>query len=404
MTNTLQAKCEPGSEGEMKLNEIQGKGLLDKAGIPLPKGKLASSPGEVRLLVAEAEGECVLKAQIPVGGRGKAGLVRGVSSPEEAERLSKEIFGRVHRGCLVEKILVEEKLDIESELYLSFGLNADKGAVDMLTSRFGGVNVESEAEKDAAAVSRTTFSPLKAPEEYEVRNVWRKLGFQRGLLLQLADVSCKLGRLFFSHDLVLAEINPLVILKNGSVAAADAKLEVDDNALFRHPELGSAKDALTNPMERRAFEIGVTCVLTEGTVGVIASGAGLAMNTMDILASKGAAAANFLETGGGIDAVLMRDSVKLVMNDSRVKGLIINLYGGVNPMVAAAEGIAAGWHECAGKMPVVVKILGNQQEEAWKIVEDAGLPVVKNVHTETAVDLLLRKMASAEVTSEGIFK
>jgi succinyl-CoA synthetase beta subunit len=383
----------------MKLNEFQGKRLLEKAGIPLPKGKLASSPGEVRLLAAEAEGECVLKAQIPAGGRGKAGLVRSVSSPEEAERLSKEIFGRVHRGCLVEKILVEEKLDIESELYLSFGLNADEGAVDILTSRFGGVNIESEAEKGVAAVSRTTFSPLKAPEEYEVRNVWRKQGFRGVLLLKLTDASCKLGRLFFSHDLVLAEINPLVVLKNGDIAAADAKLEVDDNASFRHPELGSAKDTLTNPIERQAFEIGVTCVLTEGTVGVIASGAGLAMNTMDILASRGAAAANFLETGGGINAALMRDSVKLLMNDSRVKGLIINLYGGINPMIAAAEGIVAGWDECAGKIPVVVKILGNQQEEAWKIVEDAGLPVVKNVHTEEAVDLLLGKMAS-----ERIFK
>ncbi|MDR1732709.1 MAG: succinate--CoA ligase subunit beta [Synergistaceae bacterium] len=383
----------------MKLNEFQGKGLLEKTGIPLPKGKVASSPGEVRLLAEEATGDCVLKAQIPAGGRGRAGLVRSASSPEEAERVSKEIFGKTHRGCLVEKVLVEEKLDIESELYLSFGLNADEGAVDMLVSRSGGVDIESAAEKDAAAISRTTFSPLKPPEEYEVRSVWRKLGFQGPLLLKLADVSWRLGRLFFSQDLMLAEINPLAVLKNGAVVAADAKMEADDNALFRHPEMGSAKDALTNPMERQAFEIGVTCVLTEGTVGVIASGAGLAMNTMDILASRGAAAANFLETGGGINAVLMRDSVKLLMNDSRVQGLIINLYGGVNPMVAAAEGIVAGWKECSGKIPVVVKILGNQQEAAWKIVEDAGLPVVKNVHTEKAVDLLLEKMAS-----EGTFK
>jgi succinyl-CoA synthetase beta subunit len=388
----------------MKLNEFQGKELLDKAGISLPKGKVAYSPAEVYLLAAKAEGEHILKAQIPAGGRGKAGLVRSVSSPEEAERLSKEIFGKTHRGCLVEKILVEEKLEIENELYLSFGVNADEGTIDMLVSRFGGIDIESEAEKNAAAVLRTTFSPLKAPEEYEVRNVWRKLGFHGGLLSKLADVSYKLGRLFFSHDLMLAEINPLAVLKNGGVAAADAKLEVDDNALFRHPELGSAKDALTNPIERQAFEIGVTCVLTEGTVGVIASGAGLAMNTMDILASREAAAANFLETGGGINAVLMRDSMKLLMNDSRVKGLIVNLYGGVNPMVAAAEGIVAGWNECARKIPVVVKILGNQQEEAWKIVEDAGLPVIKNVHTDAAVDLLLRKMASEEMGPEGIFK
>ncbi|GHS92533.1 succinate--CoA ligase [Synergistales bacterium] len=376
----------------MKLNEFQGKKLFEKEGISLPWGKVALSPSEARALFEECGKECVLKAQIPAGGRGKAGLVRGAASPDEAEKLSKDIFGKTHRGYLIEKILVEEKLDIKDELYLSFGINTDNGTVDMLLSRSGGVEIETAAEKDASVISRTSFSPLYNPAEYQLRNVWRELDFRGSLLSKLADVSYKLCHLFFSYDLTLAEINPLVVSRNGDVIAADAKLEADDNALFRHPDLGSARDTLTNPLELQAFDIGVTYIQMEGTVGVIASGAGLAMNTMDILASKHAVAANFLETGGGINAVLMKDSVKLLMNNPRVEGLIVNLYGGVNPMVAAAEGVVAGYEESARKVPVVVKILGNQQEEAWKIVENAGFPTVKDMRTEKAVDLLLEKI------------
>ncbi|MDR3264623.1 MAG: hypothetical protein LBT15_01290, partial [Synergistaceae bacterium] len=199
----------------MKLNEFQGKKLLEKEKISLPWGKLAISPDEVRMLAGEWGKGCVLKAQIPTGGRGKAGLIKSASSPGEAETLSKDIFGKTHRGYQVEKILVEEKLNIKNELYLSFGVNADDGAIDMLVSSRGGVVIEATVEKDATAISKTTFSPSEIPSEYQIRNVWRTAGFRGPLLLKLADISHKLSRLFFFYDLMLAEINPLVILVNG---------------------------------------------------------------------------------------------------------------------------------------------------------------------------------------------
>ena len=377
----------------MKLNEFQGKELLKKAGITTPLGELASTPPEVREIAERLHsGSCVIKAQVLSGKRGKAGLVRIVSSAAEAEIIGAELIGREHDGCKVERVLVEEKLDIAKELYMSFLLDGARGNINMLFSEAGGIDIETAAKQDEGAVAGIVIPDPEPPREFFFRKEMRALGFRGKELLKLSETAFKLCGLFFEYDLTLAEINPLAVLKDGTIAAADAKLEVDNNALFRHPELGSVRDELSDPMEIRAHEIGVTYVQMGGTVGVIASGAGLAMNTMDILAAKGMGAANFLETGGGINSKLMEESVMLLMDNPKVEGLIVNLYGGVNPMVAAAEGIVAGYAKASGKVPLVVKILGNQQAEAWEIVEKAGLEIIKDVHTEKAIDLLIEKM------------
>ena len=383
----------------MKLNEFQGKELLKKAGIAIPRGEVATSPREVGEIAGRLpNGPYVVKAQILSGGRGKAGLIQIASSAPEAEKISVNLLGKTHKGYRVEKVLVEEKLDIQQELYMSFLTDSASGKANMLFSRTGGVEIEATAEKNDEAILRFVFPEPRPLMEYQFRKKLCDVGFQGAVLHKLSETAFKLCRLFFEFDLSLAEINPLVILKDGTVVAADAKLEVDNNALFRHPELGFARQELTDPMELSAYDIGVTYVQMDGTVGVIASGAGLAMNTMDILAAHGAAAANFLETGGGINAVMMESAVKLLMECPQVEGLIINLYGGVNPMVAAAEGIVAGYEKSPRKVPTVVKILGNQQVEAWKIVEDAGFETVKNVHTEKAIELLLKKMAAEKAS------
>jgi len=275
---------------------------------------------------------------------------------------------------------------------MSLILNTGSGAISFIFSAVGGMDIEEIAEKNPDSLLQWDIDDISSVREYEMRNFLRKAGLRGQILAEVSSVAEKLCRCFKAKDLILAEINPLVVTKNGDVVAADAKVEIDDNALFRHSEFASFPVEIANVYEERAGEIGISYVQMEGDVGIIASGAGLAMNSMDVLESRGRRAANFLETGGGITAKLISDSVKLLLSNPSVKGILVNLYGGVNPMVEAAKGVIDGLKENVRRIPVVVKLLGNQQEAAWSILEEAGIPTVKTVSTESAVDLLLHNM------------
>lgn len=376
----------------MKLLEYQGKALFSRYGIQIPSGKMIDSVEDALSIAREFTQNVVVKAQVYVGGRGKAGGVKLASSSEDVVSAAEEILGMDIRGCEAREILLEEALDIEKEFYLSLIINNRNGNIVLMFSPLGGMDVEEIVRNNPKNLTRWEFDDISVVREYQIRNCLRKSGLQGEILVKVASLARRLCTCFEKEDLTLAEINPLVVTKAGEIVAADAKVEVDDNALFRHKEFINVPVEIFDPYEKRAEEIGISYVHMEGNIGIIASGAGLAMNIMDILDSRGFTAANFLETGGGITAKLISDSVKLLFSNPKVKGVIVNLYGGVNPMIEAARGVVDGLKANTRNIPLVVKLLGNQQEEAWGILEEKRISTVKTVHTEKAVDALLEKM------------
>ncbi|MDK2925929.1 MAG: succinyl-CoA synthetase beta subunit [Bacillota bacterium] len=375
----------------MRLLEHQGKEILRHYGIETPQGIVARTPEEAREAASKL-GPVVVKVQIPAGGRGKAGGIRPAEDPAEAYERASELLGSTIRGFNVQSVLIEEKVALKQELYLGLTIDNRRGVSVLMFCPSGGMDIEEVAASHPELVYKLELPAGARLAEYEARGLIRRAGFQGKTLVQLASVAAKLYRCFIDYDLVVAEINPLGILADGRVVAADCKMEVDDNSLFRHPELGSEKDELQDPLEREAREIGVTYIKLDGDIGLIASGAGLGMNTMDLILEAGHRPANFLETGGGITRELMRRSVLLVAKHEGVQGLLVNLYGGVNPLVAAAEGVVDGVKALPKNLPVVVKALGNQQEEAHAVLEAAGIPVIKTIRTEDAVAALVRQL------------
>ncbi|HHV57862.1 MAG TPA: ADP-forming succinate--CoA ligase subunit beta [Firmicutes bacterium] len=375
----------------MRLLEYQGKEILRRHGVATPQGRLARTPAEAREAAAEL-GPVVVKVQIPSGGRGKAGGIRPAADPVQAGERASELLGSTIKGFPVETVLVEEKVALREELYLGLTIDNRRGAAVLMFCASGGMDIEEVAASHPESVYKLELPAGAELKDYEARQLIRKAGFQGKTLVRLAQVAAQLYHCFTRYDLVVAEINPLGILADGQVVAADCKMEVDDNSLFRHPEFGSEKDELQDPLEREAREIGVTYIKLDGDIGIIASGAGLGMNTMDLILAAGHRPANFLETGGGITRELMRRAVQLVARHEGVRGLIVNLYGGVNPLVAAAEGVVDGVSALPVRLPVVVKALGNQQGEAHAVLESAGIPVVKSIRTEDAVAELVRQL------------
>ncbi len=377
----------------MKLLEYQGKNLFAKYGLPVPRGKVAEDPQEAEEAAAQLGERVVLKAQVPVGGRGKAGGIKYISHPQQLFAEAEALFRMDIGGFPVEKILVEEWLEAVKEIYMGLLVDADTGDIVFLFSPEGGVNIEAVAASRPEKVFRLAVDPLAPPPLYRLRAFLRQGGFQGKILEELTKIAARLLQLFFAKELLIGEINPLAILPDQRVLALDAKVEVDDNALFRQEfekKFWEEQDLL----EKEARHIGVTYVKLNGSVGVIGSGAGLAMATMDMLEERGYAPANFLETGGGITEDLMYNALKLVCKNSQVAGVVINLYGGVNPIEKGAKGIVRFVRETQSPPPIVVKALGNKQEECWETLREGGVTVVTSVKTEDAVDSIIKLINS----------
>lgn len=376
----------------MELLEHEGKSLLREWGIRIPEGALARDPGEARRAAERLGRPVVVKAQVPVGGRGKAGGIKPGDSAAEAERAARELLGSKLLGHRVGSVLVEERVAFESEAYLAATIDYACGTPVLLFAREGGVEVENILVADAAGLHRMELPAARDLEEYEGRWFLARAGLSGKALVRLADVLGRLCRGFARTDLTLCEVNPLGFLVDGNLVAVDAKVEVDDNALFRQERFGTPDDRVIDELERKARLIGVTYVRLEGDIGVVASGAGLGMNTMDLIRAAGHSPANFLETGGGITLELMRDAIALVAADARVEGVVVNLYGGINPLVEAAKGVVEGMKLLDKPKPIVVKALGNRQEEAWRVLESGGVATVKSPRTEEAVAALLARL------------
>ncbi len=372
----------------MRLYEFEAADIFEASGIPVPSRGVAGTVEEA-LRVAEDIGYPVLaKAQVLVGGRGLAGGIKRASNQEELEAIAKALLGSKIKGLPVRKILVAEKVEISRELYVGITVDGYSGNPVIVASTEGGIHIEETARVAPEKVASIRVDPSIGFYPYQARTLLRRLGLSQRLLITWADVIGQLYRAFSRFEALIVEINPLAVLPGGGLLAVDAVMELDPSALSRikYP-LPGWMDRIENPLERKAKEIGVTYVDLDGDIGLISSGAGLGMASMDIIAKK-MKPANFLETGGGITEALLYQCMELIMMKAGLRGVLINIYGGINPIHEGAKGVARYIRERGVKIPIVAKALGNHQEETWEILRSAGVEVVTEVATERAVERL----------------
>ncbi len=373
----------------MIVPEDAAKRLLAGCGLIVPRSQMVERVEAAAAITQDFGGRSVVKALVPTGGRGKAGAVKVCRSVDQARQAATALLGKEVLGHRVDKLLVEELIPISNELYAGVVVNTATDSIDLVLSLTGGVEIEAAAHADRQVVHQLSIEPGDLLPLHRV-NSW--LGRHKIELSEyplLAGTLLNLYRAAADLDAILLEINPLAMDTDGRLVALDAKLEVDDNALPRHPELNELFMASLSSRELRARQLGVSYVPLDGNIAVIASGAGLGMATLDLLQQRDLAPANFLDTGGGISEQMVKGALELVLEPAQVRGAIINLYGGINRMLEAAKGISAALENKPENRPIVVKILGNQQEEAWAMLEPIpNVHVIRVVQTETAVDRL----------------
>jgi succinyl-CoA synthetase beta subunit len=334
----------------------------------------------------------MLKAQVLVGSRGKHGGILLAETADEVRRKAGALLGSSVRGLRVEALMVARKIPVTRELYAGATIDPTAGTITVLLGVSGGMEVEAAAREVPGALFRRTVRPPDELRGHQARALAREAGFRGELMVRIADVLIALFRVFRRTDALIAEINPLVVTPDEALWAVDAVLEVDDSALFRHPELpADPLSRMEHPLERAARKIGVSYVDLDGDIGIICSGAGLGMATMDLVGQR-LRPANFLETGGGITEDLMYKVTHLVLEKPGLRGLLINLYGGINPIHEGAKGVVRALREkqASGRapIPVVAKALGNRQEETWATLSEGGVTVVTDITTEAAVEAL----------------
>ncbi|MER3408683.1 MAG: ADP-forming succinate--CoA ligase subunit beta [Thermoleophilia bacterium] len=360
----------------MDLYEYQGKELFRRFGIPLWDGLLARTPEEARTAAAQIGAPVVVKAQVLTGGRGKAGGVKLAHGPEEAESRARDILGLSIRGHPVRALWVERASDIAKEYYLS--VTFDRGAKKpllMLTTQ-GGVDIEEVAAASPEAIARVHVDPLQGYQPYLARRLVYRAGIvDEGERRQVTDIVERLYACFVGCDAMLCEINPLIVTPEGEVRALDAKVTVDDNALFRHPDIAAMRDLdAIPPQERKAKEKGVTYVKLDGEVGILGNGAGLVMSTLDVIALVGGRPANFCDLGGGGDAQGVVDALEVIVADPQVRSILFNIFGGITRCDEVARGILEALGRMSIPYPIVVRLDGTNAEEARRLLTQAGLP------------------------------
>ncbi len=360
----------------MDLYEFQGKELFRRYGIPVSDGRLATSPKEARAAAQELGGTVVVKAQVLTGGRGKAGGIKLAATPDEAEARAGEILGMDIRGHTVQKIWVEAASEIEREYYLS--LTFDRGAkkpLFMFTTQ-GGVDIEEMAASSPEALVRLHVDPLEGYHPWQGRQLVYEAGVQNPAeQKQLAAIAGRLYNAFVGCEAMLCEINPLIVTTEGEVRALDSKFTVDDNALFRLPDIAKMRDvAAADPLEALAREKGVTYVKLDGDVGVLGNGAGLTMSTVDVVTFVGGRPANFCDLGGGGDAQGVVDALEVITQDRQVRSIFFNIFGGITRCDEVARGILKALGQMAIEHPIVVRLDGTNAEEGRQLLAEAAPP------------------------------
>ncbi len=360
----------------MDLYEYQGKELFRRFGIPVSEGRLATTPAEARAAAEELGGQVVVKAQVLTGGRGKAGGIKLAEGPDDAEQKAEEILGLDIRGHVVRKLWIESASDIAKEYYLS--LTFDRGTkkpLFMLTTE-GGVEIEEVAATNPDALSRLHVDPLEGFQPYQARRLIYGAGIEdESEQKQILGIVEKLYGCFVESDAMLCEINPLIVTPDGEVRALDSKFTVDDNALFRHPDVAEMRDPEAYPPEERAArEKDVTYVKLDGEVGILGNGAGLVMSTLDVIALVGGRPANFCDLGGGGDAQGVVDALEVITGDPQVKSILFNIFAGITRCDVVAQGILQALSQIEISHPIVVRFDGTNAEEGRQILADAAPP------------------------------
>ena len=361
----------------MVIHEYQGKELMQGVGMVTTQGGVATTPAEARQWAEKIGKKVAVKAQVHVGGRGKAGGIKLADTPEEAEKAAAQILGMDLKGLIVHKVLVEECIEIEKEWYLGITLDRDFGSHVVMLSPMGGVDIEEVAAEHPDAIYKCHSHPTLGLQDYEIREMLYKIDCEPAIRKQIHGFVKKLFDLYRKWDCTLAEINPLAVLKDGRVVAADAKINFDDNAAYRHPELEAMREVSEeDPLERSAKERGLNnYVRLDGEVGIIGNGAGLVMGTLDIVNREGGKPANFLDVGGGANAALVANALGLVLSDPNVKGVLFNIFGGITRGDEVAKGIIQGSQQVEINVPLVIRLSGTNEAEGRKILADAGYEV-----------------------------
>ena len=358
----------------MKLQEYRSKEILAQHGVPLLAGEVATSPEEARAAAERIGGAVVVKAQVLVGGRGKAGGVKLAANPDEAAQRAREIIGLDIKGVTVRTVLVAPAADIAKEFYLGLILDRSAKAVTVIASAEGGVEIEETARVNPEAILRLSLDPLLGLQDHDVRRVSFFLGFPADLRKTFASVLRGLYDAFMQADADLAEINPLVITAAGELLALDAKIVLDDSALFRHPDLEAMRDLNEEePSETAAREAGINFIKLEGTIGCMVNGAGLAMTTMDLVKLAGGEPANFLDIGGGAKADRVAAAFRIILDDPNVRAILVNIFGGITRGDEVARGIVEARATLEREVPMVVRIVGTNAQEAAEILRQANL-------------------------------
>ncbi|MBN1213705.1 MAG: ADP-forming succinate--CoA ligase subunit beta [candidate division Zixibacteria bacterium] len=359
----------------MKVHEYQAKQIFDQAGIPVPPGDVATSPTEAFEIAERLNKPVMVKAQVHVGGRGKAGGVKFAENAEAAKVLAQKILGMDIKGLTVKKVLVTEAVEIISEAYVGIILDRATQKPVIMVSSAGGVDIEEVAAKTPEKIHKLFVDPVVGLREYQARNLAYKLFREISQVRKTADIIMRLYDIFWKVDSSLVEINPLISTPGGDVLAIDAKLNIDDNGLFRQKNIAEMRDLdAEDPAEVKAREADLSYVKLDGNIGCIVNGAGLAMTTMDLVKHYGGEPANFLDIGGSSNPGKVLTAMQIILSDPNVRAILINIFGGITRCDDVANGIVAAFNEYKPSVPVVVRLTGTNEEEAQRILSSFKLP------------------------------
>ena len=364
----------------MNLHEYRSKEIFARYGLPVPRGRVGCGAQEAREVAEWLGTPVVVKVQVLAGGRGKAGGIQMARTPDEAEQAAERILGMRINGLLVRQVLIEEAVEVGEEVYL--GLTIDRAArrVVMMASGEGGVEIEEVARTTPDKIVRTVIEPALGLRDFQVRGLAFQIGLDSSLVSGFVGIGRGLYQVFMDTDAFLAEINPLVVTRSGRFSGVDAKLVLDDNALFRHPDLAALRDeAGEDPLEREARLLGLSYIRLDGTIGCMVNGAGLAMATMDMVQRYGGAPANFLDVGGGANSSKVSAALRILLSDRNVKAVLLNVFGGITRCDEVAEGIVEALREVKPQVPVIARLVGTNEKEGNRTLLEAGITMAESL-------------------------
>ena len=381
----------------MNLHEYQSKHIFAEYGIPIPHGRVASNSTEAKQIAEELGGHVVIKSQVLVGGRGKAGGIRLAKNPQEAEEIATQILGMEIKGLPVRKVLVDEAANIETEIYLGITNDRADRKPAIMASSAGGVDIEEVAKKTPEKIVRVGIDPLLGLRDYQARDLAAGIDLPRAHWRTFGQIASGLWRAYLESDATLAEINPLVITSRERLLVVDGKMVLDDNSLFRHPDLAEMRDLDVEPKaEKEARKYSLSFIKLDGQIGCMVNGAGLAMATMDIIKLHGGKPANFLDIGGGASSEKVAAALRIILSDPNVKAVLFNIFGGITRGDEVARGIITALEEVKTDIPMVARLVGTNAEEGRQILSAANM-----ITAETLVDAAQKAIAAANGGDEG---